>query len=92
MTDKRDTNVADLTMRVLREIRDEAKKTNARLDQTNVRLDVLKDEMHQGFDRRGGRIDNLLLDEHRHDELRGRVERIEKQYDCGLCCTRVDTF
>jgi hypothetical protein len=94
----RDERVANLTVEILREIRDEAKKTNTRLDQTNARLDqtnvrldglqaetrqgfeALRAEMHQGFDLVGRRIDNVLLGEHRHEheELRGRVERIEQ--------------
>ena len=91
-------DVANLTVQILREIRDEAKKTNARLDDTNARLDDtnarldllqtevregfagLRTEMHDGFEHLGGRIDNVLLGEHRqeHEELRGRVERIEQ--------------
>jgi len=98
MPGKRESNVGDLTVQILREIRDETKKTNTRLDQTNTRLDglnervdglqlemrhgfaTLRDEMHQGFEQLGGRIDNLLLGEHRHEheELRGRVDRIEQ--------------
>jgi uncharacterized coiled-coil DUF342 family protein len=86
-----DKDTADLTIHVLREIREEARKTNARLDETNARLGnlqeevregfaALRTEMHVGFEQLGGRIDNLLLGEHRqeHEELRGRVERIEK--------------
>ena len=91
MSDKQDRPVADLTLEVLREIRAEARKTNARLDQTNARLDnlqeevregfaALRTEMHVGFEQLGGRIDNLLLGEHReeHESLRGRVDRIER--------------
>jgi chromosome segregation ATPase len=105
MAGKRNDKVTDLTVMVLREIRDEvrelrgeAKETNARLDQTNARLEgltqrvdglqvemrqgfsALRAEMHQGFELLGNRIDNVLLGEHRqeHEELRGRVERIEQ--------------
>ena len=90
----KDSNVSDLTVEILRDIRDEARKTNARLDGLNERVDglnervdslqvgfvALRTEMHEGFEHLGGRIDNLLLGEHRseHEELRGRVERIEQ--------------
>lgn len=71
------SDVADLTVQILREIRDEAKQTNARLDRGFA---ALRREMHQGFEDLGGRIDNLLLGEHRreHEEIRERVERIEQ--------------
>jgi len=112
MPGKRDGKASDLTIVVLREIRDEVKglrgevsqlrgdvtelrgevtQTNSRLDQTNERLDqtnrrlnegfgALRAEMHEGFDQLGKRIDNVLLGEHRHEheELRGRVERLER--------------
>jgi hypothetical protein len=39
MTQKKKDNVADLTLEILRDIRDEAKKTNSRIDETNSRLD-----------------------------------------------------
>jgi hypothetical protein len=87
MPTKRDTRVADLTTRVLVEIRDEVKSlrnevknTNARIDTTNDRLDALTTEVRQGFDHLGRRIDNVLVGEHRHEheDLRGRVERIEE--------------
>ena len=50
------------------------------MSQTNARLDQLQKGMRAGFDHLGARIDNLLLGEHRqeHEELRGRVERIEQ--------------
>ncbi len=87
MPTKRTTKVADLTARVLVEIRDEVKGLRGEVKNTNVRLDSLtgevkslRDEMRQGFDVLGRRIDNVLLGEHRHEheELRGRVERIEQ--------------
>jgi predicted nuclease with TOPRIM domain len=98
MPTKREPPVADLTVRILREIRDdvrevrdEAKKTNDELKKTNERLDALRVEMHDGFDALraemhdgfellGRRVDNVLLGEHRreHEDLRGRVERIEQ--------------
>ena len=87
----------DLTIRILQEIRDEARKTNKRLDQTNERLDLTNerldltnvrlvqvcDEMRHGFAALGQRVDNLLLGEHRreHQDLRDRVMRIEDHLD-----------
>jgi hypothetical protein len=74
---------ANLTIAILREIRDAARETNARIDSLRVEMhrgfDSLQTEMHQGFDLLGRRIDNVLLGEHRseHQDLRGRVERIE---------------
>lgn len=79
-----DDRVTDLTVHVLCEIRDEVKKTNARLEELRADMhqgfDSLRNEMHQGFDLLGRRIDNVLLGEHRHqhEELRARVERIEQ--------------
>ena len=69
----------DLTVRILQEIRDEARKTNAHLDKTNTRLAQMRDEMRQGFSALGQRVDNLLLGEHRreHEDIRDRVMRIE---------------
>ena len=84
MPGKQNAKVGDLTVRVLREIRDEVRQlreeTNTRLDQTNARLDGLVQHVDDGFAFLGGRIDNLLPGEHRqeHEELRGRVERIEQ--------------
>jgi hypothetical protein len=73
MASKRGQGEASLTVAILRQIRDEAKKTNARLD-------TLASEMRQGFALLGRRIDNVLLGEHRteHEELRQRVDRIEQ--------------
>ncbi len=82
MSDK--PEIADLTIHVLQEIRDEVRKTNARLDElqaeTHRGFEAVRGEMHQGFELLGRRIDNALLGEHRHEheELRERVERIEQ--------------
>ena len=84
MPGKQNDKVGDLTIRVLREIRDEVKQlrseTTIRLDGLQTEVHGLREEMHEGFDFLGRRIDNLLLGEHRqeHEELRGRVERIEQ--------------
>ncbi|MBI5479549.1 MAG: hypothetical protein HY906_11865 [Deltaproteobacteria bacterium] len=67
-------SVADLTVEILREIRDENRKTNGRLDE-------LKAEMHAGFEGLGKRIDNLLLGEHgrEHADFRERLVRVEER-------------
>jgi len=98
MPGKQNDKVGDLTIRVLREIRDEVRGlrndgkelqgevTELRGEVTELRTEMhqgfiaLRSEMHEGFDFLGRRIDNLLLGEHRqeHEELRGRVERIEQ--------------
>ncbi|MGV3625584.1 MAG: hypothetical protein ACO1OB_32535 [Archangium sp.] len=43
----RDMETTDPTLAVLREIRDEGKRTNERLDQTNARLDQTNDRLDQ---------------------------------------------
>ena len=40
-------DVADLTVSILREIRDEVRKTNQRLDQTNERLDQTNERLER---------------------------------------------
>ena len=72
---------ANLTIRILREIRDQARATNERLDATNERLDRLTHVVVHGFQEVNGRIDNLLLGKHReeHEDLRRRMGRIEEQ-------------
>lgn len=42
-------DVASLTLSILREIRDEARSTNERLDKTNERLEALTTEVREGF-------------------------------------------
>ncbi|MGO8991688.1 MAG: hypothetical protein ACLQVI_00060 [Polyangiaceae bacterium] len=56
----------DLTIEILKSIRDEVKgtnarldKTNARLDETNARLDSLRDETNTRLDETNVRIDTL---------------------------------
>jgi hypothetical protein len=82
---------ASLTVEILKQIRDEGRKTNQRLDETSQRLserlDQLRAETRQGFamvgdrlDRIDQRMDNFLTGEHRrdHEELRERVSRLEQ--------------
>jgi chromosome segregation ATPase len=56
----------DLTIEILKGIRDEAHKTNERLDRTNSRLDELRVDVRAG------------LDELRTD-LVDRIERVERR-------------
>jgi predicted RNase H-like nuclease (RuvC/YqgF family) len=74
-------NVSDLTVRILREIRDGVRETNGQLDQTNKRLSALTVELRSGFDRLDQRVDNVLLGQHgrEHTELRERIARLEQQ-------------
>jgi chromosome segregation ATPase len=44
-------NVANLTLEILRQIRDEARATNERLDQTNERLDQTNERLDQTNER-----------------------------------------
>lgn len=46
----------DLTIHVLREIRDEIRSTNQRIDQTNVRLDQMGERLDKRIDGMGDRI------------------------------------
>jgi hypothetical protein len=77
---------ASPTLAVLREIRDEARKTNARLDETNTRLDETNtrlDEISTRIDGTSTRVDetNTRLDEisTRIDGTSTRVERVERR-------------
>lgn len=88
-TRKNAGNVSDLTLEVLKQIRDEVRQTNSRLDQMNGRLDrhehilelhgqALTKLIHEvaGLN---GRFDNFLTGSHgrSHTELEDRVSRIE---------------
>jgi len=81
--------VADLAIEILREIRDEGRKTNQRLDslrrEMSTRIDGLEKATREGFTLLGERIDNLLLGEHReeHRQLRDRVTRLEERVGIG---------
>lgn len=77
----------DITVEILKEIRDEVRKTNAEVRETNAevretnaRLDRGFDSIGQRIDGLGERIDNVLLGEHReeHQRLRERVTRLEQ--------------
>ena len=76
--------IADITVRILRQIRDENRETNVRLEQgfTELRgeiaqlrgevregFDAVRAEMHEGFEMIGGRIDNVLRGEHREEHV-----------------------
>ena len=75
MPSKRDETVADLTVKILREIRDEAKQTNVRLDQTNARLDGLQHEMHESIGQTNARLDGLQR------EMRAGFEHVGRRID-----------
>jgi len=81
--------VTDLTVTILREIRDETRQTNTRLDslqqgmhesigQTNARLDGLQHEMGQAnarLDQTNSRLDSLQL------EMRKGFEHVGQRID-----------
>jgi uncharacterized protein Yka (UPF0111/DUF47 family) len=82
----------DLTVHILREIRDEIRQTNQRLDQTNQRLDQTREELGRRIteselrtataitDLAGAVRDVRQLLQDRLD-LRDRVERCEQDID-----------
>ncbi len=59
-------DAANLTLEVLKQIRDEARKTNERIDQTNQRLD----QTNQRLDQTNQRLDRL---ERRQNEAETRL-------------------
>lgn len=81
----------DLTLAVLREIRDEGKRTNERLDQTNERLDQTNESLEQLARRAvetevrlgtaladvAGSVNELATLIKQDRDLRQRVERCE---------------
>lgn len=78
MAGKRDDKVTDVTVKILREIRDEARQTNARLDQTNARLDGLQHEMrdmHESIGQTNVRLDSL------QHEMRAGFEHVGQRID-----------
>jgi hypothetical protein len=94
---KSGVGVQDLTIEILKSIRDEIRTTNtgienlrvdltARIDQTNARLDqherVLVKLIGEVHSL-NDRFDNFLTGAHgkEHDELRSRIERIEGRLD-----------
>ncbi|MBA3392368.1 MAG: hypothetical protein H0T89_06975 [Deltaproteobacteria bacterium] len=50
----------DLTIHVLREIRDEIRSTNQRVDETNVRLDAINTHLGKRIDAMGERLDKRI--------------------------------
>lgn len=91
MAGKNSGDVVDITVEVLKQIRDEVRIANDRLEETNDRLDrglkETNDRLDRGFaavgqriDALGDRIDNVMLGEHReeHLRLRERVTRLEQ--------------
>ncbi|HEY8087702.1 MAG TPA: hypothetical protein VIF09_07655 [Polyangiaceae bacterium] len=49
----------DLTIEILKGIREEAQKTNERLDRTNDRLDGLRTEVRSGFSELRGELEDV---------------------------------
>ena len=79
------------TVRILREIWNEMKALNGRVDRTNSGLEDLRGEVHElrgevhelrgDVQRLDGRIENLLLGTHHeeHRDFRERIVRLEVQ-------------
>ncbi len=68
-----------LTIEILRDIRDEIRGTNARIDATNARLDGTNarlDATNDHLDALGGRVDVLGG---KVDVTNGRIERLERR-------------
>jgi hypothetical protein len=87
MAGKKGTDVTDITVEILKEIRDGVRETNERVTETNRRITETNERLDRGFavvgariDALGDRIDNVLLGEHReeHLRLRERVSRLEE--------------
>jgi hypothetical protein len=86
----------DLTLEVLKEIRDDGRRNGARIDETNnrvnetnARLDLLRDELGRriveselrtatAISDLAGTVRELITNIKEDRELRGRVERCEK--------------
>jgi hypothetical protein len=72
---------------ILREIWNEMKALNSRIDrkfdELKAEISELREETAKGFESLGGRVDNLLLGGHRDDhlDLRERVVRLEERMD-----------
>jgi len=74
---------SDLTIQVLREIRDEIRLTNGRLDQTNGQLDQTNgrlDRMNGQLDQTNGRLDRM---NGKLDLTNERLEKLEKRQAQG---------
>jgi hypothetical protein len=79
----------NLTLAVLKEIREEGKKTNERLNETNVRLDQLRDEVSRrivesemrtatAITSLAGTVGDLVTFLKQDRDLRPRLEQCEK--------------
>lgn len=62
--------MADLSIEILREIRDEIRRTNERLDATNARLDATNERLGTQTDRLDSRLDGL---QQRQSEMESRL-------------------
>lgn len=76
-------NVANLTLEILREIRDEARATNERLDQTNERLEQSTMRLDQRLDETNQRLASFeaMVDRRfrkQEDATRGGFELVAK--------------
>lgn len=73
----------DVVPAILREIRDEIRGTNTRLDETNTRLDETNARLTKGFADLGKRIDHLLTGPLGSTvrDLSDRMEVVEKRLD-----------
>lgn len=70
-------NVASLTLKLLGQIRDEARQTNQRLEVTNQRLDVTNQRLDAGFERLDRRIDELTYATvHGFGEVNRRIDHV----------------
>lgn len=66
-------DIPSLTLAVLREIRDEVRNTNGRIDQTNGRLDQTVHRLDQTVDRLDQTIDRIDRLERRQVEMEVRL-------------------
>ncbi len=73
MDDAKDSKVTDITVEILKDIRDGVRQTNTRLDQTNARLDQMGEELNARLDQTNSRLDqtNSRLDGLRQDVEEG---------------------
>jgi len=78
---KRDETVTDLTVKILREIRDETRQTNTRLDQTNACLDSLQHEMHESIGQTNARLDGL---QHEMGQTNARLDSLQHEMRRGF--------
>lgn len=95
MDGTRDSKTSDITVEILRDIRDGVKQTNVRLDrmgeglnqrldQTNARLDQMGEELNTRLDRTNARLDQT------NDGLAGLRQEVEEGF--RLMDQRFDNF